>query len=76
MHVSTGERCTAIRQLTVNFSRVNCGTRIDALEAWCVRTEAPWELTRCMVAREARVGGRSWVSFKCYAAGQCRPETA
>lgn len=54
-------------QLTVNFSRVNCGTRIDAREAWCVSTEALSELTRCMMAREARVGVQDWVSFKCYA---------
>jgi hypothetical protein len=40
--------------LTVNFSRVNCGARIDVLEVWWVSTDDPSELMRCIVGEERR----------------------
>jgi hypothetical protein len=46
------KRAEAVRLLTVNFSRVNCGARIDVRDVWWVSTDEPSELMRCIVAGE------------------------
>ena len=50
MRVNRGNQAEAVLLLTVNFSRVNCGARIEFLDVWWVSTDEPSELMRCMVA--------------------------